>query len=416
MTKCNTGRIVAIDTLRGFALLGILLMNIMSFAMPEIAYFNPTAFGGDEWHQRLTYAVVHIVADQKFMALFSLLFGASVMLLLSKLREQGRKIARFHYTRNFWLLVIGIVHGIFWYGDILFVYAVCAFFLFFFRNFAPRWQFIIGLTLFLSPAVFYVAGSNVVATLPTEEQAMLTDYWHPPDEVLSSDIERYRDGYPEQTGPFGVLETTSNLALQTYLSVLGYNFVIRALGMMLIGMAFYSWGIVTVKRSALFYRRMMFIGFGIGLPLSIAGLWLHEQANWASSYSPMTGQIPNLLATPFVAAAYVALIMLWSKTMLWASLQQRLAAVGQMALTNYIMQTVIATTIFYGHGLGWFGSIDRFRLLFVVVGIWSVQLLVSPLWMAHFRYGPLEWLWRSLSYWAVQPIRRENLRHVSPES
>ncbi len=408
INPANTGRIVAIDTLRGFALLGILLMNIMSFAMPEIAYFNPTAFGGDEWHHRLTYAVVHIIADQKFMALFSLLFGASVMLLLSKLREQGRKVARFHYTRNFWLLVIGIVHGIFWYGDILFVYAVCAFFLFFFRNFAPRRQFIIGLILFLSPAVFYVAGSQVIATLPTEEQTLLADYWNPPDEMLNSDIERYLDGYPEQIGPFGLLDTTTSDALQIYLSVMGYNFFIRAMGMMLIGMAFYSWGIVTAQRNASFYRRMVLIGFGIGVPLSMVGLWLHEQANWASSYSPMLGQIPNLLATPFIAGAYVALIMLWSKTELWASLQQRLASVGQMALTNYIMQTIIATTLFYGHGLGWFGSMDRFRLLFVVWGIWSIQLLISPLWMARFRYGPLEWLWRSLSYMAIQPIRKEN--------
>jgi len=185
---------------------------------------------------------------------------------------------------------------------------------------------------------------------------------------------------------------------------------------MLIGMALYSWGIVSAKRSASFYRRMVLIGFGIGVPLSIAGLWLQEQANWSSSYSPMLGQIPNLLATPFVASAYVALIMLWSKTKVWVSLQQRLAAVGQMALTNYIMQTIIATTLFYGHGFGWFGSIDRFRLLFVVWGIWSIQLVVSPLWMKRFRYGPLEWLWRSLSYMAIQPIRKVNLKIESAKS
>jgi uncharacterized protein len=415
-TSANTSRIIAIDTLRGFALLGILLMNIVSFAMPEIAYLNPNAFGGDEWYNRLTHAVVYIIADQKFMALFSLLFGASIMLLLTKLREQGRKTARFHYIRNFWLLVFGIIHGIFWFGDILFVYAICGFILFFLRNLTPRWQFTLGIVLFLSPALLYIAGNNAIEVLPPEDQAILADFWMPSDEVINAEIERYRAGYPEQVGPQGNLTTTSSTALETYLSILLYNFLIRALGMMLIGMAFYSWGIVTAKRSNTFYWRMTSIGFGVGVPLIIFGLWLHDRANWESSYSPMIGQIPNLLATPFVACAYVALIMLWSRSNLWQAFQQHLAAVGKMALTNYIMQTIIATTLFYGHGLGWFGTIDRFGLLLVILGIWSIQLLLSPLWIARFRYGPLEWLWRSLSYGAIQPIRKENLRPHNPKS
>ena len=128
-------RIIAIDILRGFALLGILLMTLMSFAMPGTAYSSPAEFGGDDIFNRATYALIHIFADQKFMALFSMLLGASMMLLLNSFRQKGINVARFHYTRNIWLLIIGGAHTIFlWDGDILTVYAICAFFLYFLRT------------------------------------------------------------------------------------------------------------------------------------------------------------------------------------------------------------------------------------------------------------------------------------------
>lgn len=402
-------RIVAIDTLRGFALLGILLMNIMSFAMPAVAYYNPTVYGGQEWYNRLTYAFVHVLADQKFMALFSLLFGASVTLLLTKLREREQNAARFHYTRNFWLLVIGILHSLLWYGDILAIYAVSAFVLFFFRNMQARWQFIIGLLLFLSPALLYFGADAIINTTYDGDYSTLEAVWNPPAEVLNAEVEAVQAG-ELASDPFS--EAGDN-ALGIYTLAFAYNAFIRALGMMLIGMAFFTWGIVTAQKSDAFYRRLLLVGFGVGIPLAVLGLWLHESANWAVTYSPMIGQIPNLLATPLIASAYVALIMLWSRTELWQALQLRLAAVGQMALTNYILQTLLATFLFYGYGLGWFGTLDRFAQLGVVLAIWGLQLVISPLWMARFRYGPLEWLWRTLSYGKLQPIRRQPIPVVT---
>jgi len=412
-SQAPTKRIVAIDTLRGFALLGILLMNIMSFAMPSIAYFNPTAFGGDEWYNRLTYAIVHTIADQKFMALFSMLFGASVILVLTKLQEKGQKVARFHYTRNFWLLIFGSIHAIFWSGDILVVYAVCSFILFFFRNVAPSWQFALGLILFLSPAPLYAIGYAEVLTLPREDVAYLDEYWSPSQADLDAEIATYLGGFPSGEGFLSDFGTTGSEALDIYFAILMYNFFARAMGMMLMGMAFFSWGIVSAKRSDQFYRRMLLIGFGVGYPIIIIGLILHEQANWSATYSPMLGQIPNLLGTPLVASGYIAMIMLWSRTEFWKNLQNRLASVGQMALSNYILQTIIATTLFYGHGLGWFGSIDRLGLIPIMIAIWIFQLIISPIWMARFRYGWLEWLWRSLSYWKIQPMRRKKLSNAS---
>ena len=118
------------------------------------------------------------------------------------------------------------------------------------------------------------------------------------------------------------------------------------------------------------------------------------------------GRIPNLLATPLVVFGYVGLIMLWSRTPLWAGLQARLAATGRMALTNYIGQSLLGTFVFYGFGLGLFGSVNRIGQLGVVLLIWLLQLWLSPIWLRHFRYGPLEWAWRSLSHFRLQPLRR----------
>ena len=404
-------RIIAIDILRGFALLGILLMNIMSFSMPDIAYYNPMAYGGEQWYNHLTFSLVHIFSDQKFMALFSLLFGASVTLLLTKLEEKGQKSARFHYTRNFWLLVIGLIHSVFiWEGDVLTIYALCAFLLYFFRKMAARWQFIIGLMIFLSPALIYLGADDALNTQDATSIAALEATWTPSDAVIQADIAAYGGvGYTTngQNSPIAQAITPPETeAVSIYYIALLYNFFARAFGMMLIGMAFYTWGIVTAKRSHTFYKRMVVGGLLFGLPLAVLGLIWNYQVSWDVTISSLVGQIPNLLATPFIAGAYVGGIMLWSRSTYWENIQTRLAAVGQMALTNYIGQSIISIFIFYGFGLGLYGWVDRLGQIGIVMIIWAIQLIISPWWMRNFRYGPLEWAWRSLSYGKRQPLRR----------
>ncbi|MEM8862459.1 MAG: DUF418 domain-containing protein [Chloroflexota bacterium] len=397
-------RIVAIDILRGFALMGILVMNIMSFAMPDTAYYNPAAFGGDEWFNQLTYAVVHVMADQKFMALFSLLFGASVMLIINNLESKGEKTARFHYVRNFWLLIFGIVHATYiWAGDILMIYAACSFVLYFMRKLAPKWQFTLGLIIFLLPALGYIIGYEVVGEMPASDIATLESYWAPSDAELNAEIDYYLGNETDSAIAWG---EAAGPAIDVYDVTALIEFFTRAFGMMLMGMALFSWGVITAQFSDQFYRRMVLTGFGIGVPIAALGVWFNSANNWAALESVFIGRIPNLIATPFVAAGYIGLVMLWSRSEIWAGLQQRLAAAGRMALTNYIAQSIIGTFIFYGFGLGMYGSLNRLMLLPVVVIIWAIQLWYSPLWLRYFRYGPLEWLWRSLSHWKIQPIRR----------
>ncbi|MFK7802049.1 MAG: DUF418 domain-containing protein [Anaerolineae bacterium] len=399
-------RIVAIDNLRGFALLGILIMNIMSFGMPSIAYFNPAAFGGDDWVNRMTYAFVHIFADQKFMALFSMLFGASLMLLIKNLERKGTKVARFHYTRNFWLLIIGFLHGILiWDGDILTIYALCAFLLYFLRNVAPKWQFALGLIIFLLPAIGYIVGGTVVSEMPMAQVASLQAYWQPSMGEISAEIALYQGDYLPQLLARLISNTPSGSALDIYFVVFIFEFFTRAFGMMLIGMALYSWGVVTAQQSDYFYKRLLIIGLLVGVPLAGVGVWWNSSADWSAVQVMFMGRLPNLLATPLVAGAYIGLIMLWSRSSLWRNLQNRLAATGRMALTNYIMHSLIGTFIFYGFGLGLFGSLNRVMLLPIIVAIWLFQLWLSPFWLHYFRFGPLEWMWRSLSYWELQPLR-----------
>ena len=179
--------------------------------------------------------------------------------------------------------------------------------------------------------------------------------------------------------------------------------------MMLIGMALFSWGVVTADKSTTFYHRMLLIGLSVGPALSIIGLLLHAQNGWNALYSPFAGQIFNHVATLFTASGYVALIMLWSRTDRWRKLQDALANVGKMALTNYIGQSLIATFIFYGWGLGLFGGVNRAAQLLLVAAIWGFQIVFSSWWLARFRYGPLEWLWRSLALGRLQPLRKREV-------
>ncbi len=402
-------RIVAIDILRGFALLGILVMNIMSFAMPSTAYFNPAAFGGDDPLNQATYALVHIFTDQKFMALFSLLFGASIMLLVDSWRRKGQRVARFHYTRNGWLLLIGLLHGfLLWEGDVLVVYAICAFGLYFFRNVAPKRQFALGLAVFLLPAVSYVAADLIIDRLSADQAAPLQAYWQPSDEVIAAEIAHYRGDYwPQVIDRWNDEELDEAAVIYVYYAGLVFEFFVRAFGMMLIGMAAYTSGIVTAQRTDRFYKRMIVLGL-LGIALAAAGVWWNSAAAWAAAQMMFLGRLPNLLATPLIAGGYIGIIMLWSRSTVWAGLQTRLAAVGRTALSNYIAHSVIGTFIFYGFGLGLFGALNRWQLLPIVVAIWAVQLWLSPLWLRYFRYGLLEWGWRSLSYWRVQPLFRDD--------
>ena len=418
----NEARIEAIDLLRGVALLGILLVNIENFAMPSIAQFNPTAYGDQGRSNELIHALTYVLAEQKFMAIFSMLFGAGVLLLSCKHEDKGQRPGRFHYARVFWLLVFGLAHMfLIWGGDVLVVYAGCACVLYAFRRLRPQWQFLLGLIIFLTPVGLNTYVDAILPTLEPARHARLQSVWQPNENRLADELEVFRGSYlgqvtrrlgltkrPIENDSLGErIHSDFNLPalFASWLTPI-VGSVARALGMMFVGMALFTWGALSGTRSSRLYRRTAVVGLGVGIPLSAYGYYQNVLHSWRYEHVMFAGRNVHIVATVFISLAYVACIMLWAQSNWCANIRHRLVTVGRMSLTNYILQSLLATTVFYGFGFGYFGFLSRLQQFAVVCCIWAIQIGCSSWWLNRYRYGPLEWLWRSLTYWQVMPLRR----------
>lgn len=401
----KSSRINQLDIMRGFALLGILLMNIQSFSMPSAAYLNPTTWGDLQGINFVTWTFSHIFADSKFMGLFSILFGAGVCLFAERAMQKNGKSTALHYKRNFWLLIFGLLHAHFiWYGDILVSYALCAFWVYWFRNRSPRFL-IISSILFLSGATIYslfVQFALDYNYIPAQGIKEILTFWQPEATQLEAEISAYTGTLTEQFHHRS--EEALMMESQVFLSI----FVWRAGGMMLLGMALYKSGVLSGKRSFKFYLLLSLVGLAIGLSLSSFGTIKNIEHGFDMKYSMFFGVQYNYWGSIFTTLGYIGLINLAINKGFAIALQKRLANVGQMAFTNYIFHSVICTFIFYGHGLALYGQVERWQQLVIVVLIWLLQLWYSPLWLKIYRFGPLEWAWRSLTYWQRQPMKRLN--------
>ena len=393
-------RIESIDVLRGVAMLGILVMNVQTFAMPQAAYFNPTAYGDLTGANRYVWIAGRMLADQKFMTIFSILFGAGIVLMTGRAEARG-DARRVHYRRMRWLMVIGLLHGhLLWWGDILFHYAVCGMLVYPLRRQSPRRLFALGMVLLVAFSAFWGVFGLSFPYWPEEVRAkFVADAWQPPQEKLDAEIATFRGGWLEQ------MTNRSVTALGSQTLALIVAVVWRAGGLMLIGMALFKKDVFNAQRSTRFYVSLIAVAVAIGFPLQAYGIWLDFASGW-SVRSLFTGLQLVYWTSIAVGLGYVGAIMLVCRTRALRRFTRPFAAVGQTALTNYLLQTVICTTIFYGHGLGWFGSVDRVGQVGVIAGVWAVQLIASPLWLRRYRFGPVEWAWRSLIYRARQPMRR----------
>ena len=393
-------RIVAIDVLRGFAVLGILIVNIQGFARVASAYMNPTSGrileGTDLW----AWAAVYLFADTKFISIFSLLFGAGIAMMSERMARRCVSGTGLHYRRQLWLLVIGLVHAyLIWHGDILVTYAVCGFLLYPLRNLDPRkLLWIGGCVVALVVPLWGMAEISIPYWTEAERVAAEAE-WAPPRAELDAEIAAFRGGVGDQV----VARAPIALALQT--TALVGMLLWRAGGMMLVGMALYKLGVLAATRPAAFYRRMVVVGLCAGLPLAAAGIAYKIHVDFAWERAMFVGGLFNYVGSIGVFPGYVGLVMLMVKAGWFPGLQARLAATGRMALTNYITQSLICGLVFYGHGLGLFEQVGGPGQVAIVAGIWVLQLTWSPWWLARFRFGPLEWLWRSATYMKRQPMR-----------
>jgi len=416
-------RIVSLDRLRGVAILGILVMNIYAFAMPFVAYTNPLRLGGTEPWNLGTWIFTHLLFDQKFISIFALLFGAGLVLMTSRAEARGNKPGRIYVRRQLWLMVIGAAHGyLLWGGDILFLYALIGMLAYLFRKRQPRTLIIIACLLLPVTLLINVGNTSQVEKmiaeaaaaeaslergeeLDNEQQQLLKDwavqraFMMPTDEDMQADLDAYRGTYSEV-----VAYRAPVVAMMQVFLPIAYG-IWRVGALMLIGMAMMKLGILTAERSAGFYTRLMLTGYLLGLPLAAFSAWDLFAHEFDPLYVMRIGGITNYIGSLLVAFGHIGLVMLITKTGALQRVMERFAAVGRMALTNYLMHSVVLTPVFYGYGLGLYGSVPRAWQMVFVVGVVGFQLWFSPWWLARFRFGPVEWLWRSATYWQLQPMR-----------
>lgn len=410
-TEVATPRLITLDALRGFAVMGILAMNIVAFAMPEMAYVTPRAYGGETSADIAGWAIGFILFDGKMRGLFSILFGASMLLIIDRAEASGRDPAPVHYRRMSWLAVFGLCHYFFiWWGDILFLYAAIGCVAFRFRDWDARrlirWAiglFTLGVTimsLFFGAQLFVVSSAASPSASPDMVEAaetMRAEYAGMIDGV-DEEIALHRGGYAP------ILADRLDKA-NGPLAMVVMNFL-ETLPLMMIGMALFRSGFLTGAWARADYRRVARHWLPPGLLLTLLVTWLQ----WRSGFDGLVSinaflawaQPGRLMMTIGYAALFVLLIQAHANSA-WMA---RVAATGRAAFSNYIGTSVVMTTIFYGYGLGLFGSVDRMTLYLFVIGGAAAMLLWSKPWLDHFLYGPLEWLWRSLARGSLQPMRR----------
>ena len=434
-------RVGSVDTLRGVALLGILVMNIVSMALPPASYMNPMApnavpyAGAFDGANQLFWWVQAIVFDGKMMSIFSMLFGAGLVLMNSRAEAKARataaaggpaprSFASIHYRRCAVLLFIGMAHAYgLWYGDILVAYAVCGMLLYPARNARPGMLLVLALTvLFVGQLIGTAMGGGLYwmrsaaeaaqkaldagQTLSTQQNELLTQ-WQATLADFSPSVEYIEKQVAAFRGPWSssaAANAHESLAMQAF--ILPLFMLWEGTGRMLLGMALMKWGVFGAMRSTAFYVKLTAISYAIGFPLVAIGATRLVEHQFDPAWMFLTDWKFNAVGGILVAIGHACIVMLILRAGALQFLTTRLAAVGRMALTNYLMQSLIGTGIFFGWGLGYFGYFERAQLIWFVLCIWVLQLLLSPVWLKHFKFGPAEWLWRSLTHLRPQPMRR----------
>jgi uncharacterized protein len=394
-------RYESLDAIRGVAVMGILTMNIVAFAFPFSAYRNPAAAGPPDTADLVTWFFNLVLFDSKMRGLFSMLFGASTLLVIERAAAAGRNVADAHYSRMVWLGVFGLLHyTLIWDGDILLHYAICGLLLFAFRKLSVRalllWAipfFVIGIVV---PGNVWWAMAH--ATTPIEPDTMRA-YFGPNSPGYAEEIAAH-------LGSYASIVATRADALIGQIIFMSIVVLGQTMGLMLVGMALFKSGMLTGEWDGARYRKWALACFLIALP-PLIGLAVYQIRSGFSGVSIVGGQLPMPIPFDVVATVgWAALIMLLIRTAASDAVRARLAATGRMAFTNYLATSIVMTTIFYGYGFGLFGGVSRAALYLFCLGMWAAMLLWSKPWLDRFHYGPFEWLWRSLARWSPQPMRK----------
>jgi uncharacterized protein len=364
-------------------------------------YFNPTYYGMWDGSGYAVWYLSHLLADQKFMTIFSLLFGAGIVLFSSRKEDRGQSARRHHYRRMGWLILFGLVHAYFiWEGDILFLYGVCGLWVYTLRRLRPSRLIVAGLVvLAIGSALSYGSGWSAQSWPEEQREGFITQSWQPPPEDIAEATFAYggRDYWKQVKH-----RAPHVLMWQTF--VLLFWGVWRAGGLMLIGMGLFKLGIFSADRPRKTYVTMVGLA-AVGVAIVAYGVRQKFAHDWEPFYSFFIATQYNYWGSLLVSGGYIGAVMLICRSDALHSITRPFAAAGRMAFSNYIGQSLIASYIFYGTGLGYYVEIGRVGQITIVAAVCVLQLVVSPIWLRRFRYGPLEWLWRSLTYDQRQPFR-----------
>lgn len=394
-TAPRAERFDCLDTLRGVAVLGILMVNVQMFAMVWVAADVPTAqMDFTQPENRFVWWFTQTFFSLNFVTLFSAMFGAGMVLMLGA----GEASHHRHFRRMTWLLLFGLLHAyVFWFGDLLVPYALSGMVIIAARRMSPLGLTGLGLGLIAFTGLLWIGGL-AVGGLGGNVMSLAEMMGQGPDAVREATA-LYQAGFLDR------LLYNFGLALQSQLLQL-VVFSGRIVGVILLGMAAYKSGFLTSQWSIERYLRFGGAALVIGWILSGWG------ASTAMSYDFAPQMAARWVAAQYVgsllvAFGYAAGVMILCKKRWLPPVRRALSAVGRMAFTNYLTQTLILTLIFTGMpGLGLFGQVERVYQVLIVLGVWGLQLTWSQLWLERYHYGPFEWAWRSLTYGQAQAFRR----------
>lgn len=426
-------RIKTIDMIRGFALLGILLMNIPGFGFNWDGWYR-VLHGPHNTKDYYTMTTIFSFFDGTMRGLFSMLFGAGMILFTQNKKElpDGPSVAEFYYRRLLWLVLFGMFNAfiLLWFGDILYFYGMCGMVLFVFRKTRPKWLLVLALacmsvTMFKTQlrwnepkekrlAYLEVVKAEKDSVKISPEQVAAKAEWvemenrfkQGPDTTFTNrNLRKMSSGY----GTIFTYWIPMNVDGET--NGLYHQWFWDGLTMMFVGMALLGLGFFSNRLSTPTYVMWLLVGYGIGIPL---GYLLFKQGIELQVADPVAfidrfRVSPDLLydfRRGFISIGHASLLMLIYRSRIVPWLMKALANVGQMAFTNYLMQSIICTWFFYGYGFGFYNKLKFHELYYVVFTVWVFQLIFSSIWLRYFRFGPFEWVWRSLTYWKRQPMKK----------
>jgi uncharacterized protein len=421
-------RIQTVDIIRGVALLGILMMNIPGFGFHWSGY-ERILKGPRNTGDFITLEVVETFFSGTMRGLFSMLFGAGMVLFTLNKKETpgGVTVAEYYYRRLLWLVLFGVINAyvLLWPGDILYFYGLCGMLLFPFRKMRPKWLILLGVVCIgigiMKNMLWYnetsekrkayveaVAAEKANKKLTEEQEAAKAEWLEiekgqkPDTARANKDIKKMHSGYGTIFSHF----LPRNAGSETWGM---YHGLWDMLCMMFIGMALFGLGFFSNKVSGSTYSMGLVVGYGLGIPLG----WIIFQKGWVESFD--IGPYIDAYRVPhwvlydvrrlLLCIGHASLLMLIFRSRIVPWLMKALSNVGQMAFTNYLMQSIICSLYFYGYGFNIYNSLSYYQLYYVVAAIWLFQLIFSTIWLRYYRFGPFEWLWRSLTYWKKQPMR-----------